>query len=490
MSLKNLRTLIPQQQQQQPELTKLHHRLKGLTFEQFWDLNPPTKAGVKQPIYSYQKTILDTLFLEEQGPNSFKNKHLWLKKTVGAGLSTLIGYVILWLVTRDNATANTDVIIFTGASIDLAITQIEKLKSWFNAFDIKFTDRSTTLRLNGVTIRAYPANHTSRARGLIPSFIFLDEAGAWNLKEGYEAEIVASRYISKTNANPFIVICSTAFASRGMFYDIEMQPESECLYRKIFLPWWKCTGNGLMFSMADIERARKIGHDTFRREYEGAYNYGIGDLLPGEIIDQAIEDYDVSKFDLQNSVISCGCDVAWGGTSKFSLTTCGIFNDKIYVLDNLEYSRLSVPAAVEITIDLLTKYGWSNYSDNVRVFVDQNAPEFIRQLKLAVDENEKYEDVVKYANDNSIDLGSLMRILPIGFGSKGAQMISHLRSLFYDGGVRISPRHRNLITELRIARVSNISGNLLKESSGGESTFDNLDSLRLALLNIKENTNR
>lgn len=99
----------------------------------------------------------------------------------------------------------------------------------------------------------------------------------------------------------------------------------------------------------------------------------------------------------------------------------------------------------------------------MRVFVDQNAPEFIRQLKIAVQENEKYEDVIKFANENSIDLGSLMRILPIGFGTKGAQMISHLRSLFYDGGVRISPRHKKLITELRIARVGNITGNLLKE---------------------------
>jgi hypothetical protein len=206
MTIKNLSTLIPQPQ---PELTKLLQKLNGLSFEEFWNLNPPTKNNIKQPIYPYEYEILNALFLEEKGPNSFKNKHLWIKKTVGAGLSTLVGYIILCLVTKDSALANTDVIIFTGASIDLAITQIEKLKSWFSMFDIKFSDRSTTLRLNSVTLRAYPANHTSRARGLIPSFIFQDETCAWNLKEGYEAEIVASRYVSKTNANPYIVICST-----------------------------------------------------------------------------------------------------------------------------------------------------------------------------------------------------------------------------------------------------------------------------------------
>lgn len=273
-----------------------------------------------------------------------------------------------------------------------------------------------------------------------------------------------------------------------MFYDIEMHPDHECMYRKIFLPWQKCTGPGLMFSFEDIERAKKIGHDTFQREYVGEYNKGIGNLLPSDQIDASIEDYDISRFDLRNSVVSVGVDVAWGSTSKFSITSCGIFNDKIYILDNFEYSRLSVPSAVSITTELLNKYGWSNYSDNVRVFVDKNAPEYIRQLKIATGENEKYEDLLKYANENKIEPGSLMRILPIGFGETGAQMISHLRSLFFDDGVRISPKHKNLLTELRIAKISNVTGNLLKE--GGDSTFDNLDSCRLCLLNIKYQSER
>jgi hypothetical protein len=43
----------------------------------------PQKDGVEKPLYDYEKTIFDSLVTEDGNAN----KHLWIKKATGLGIS-------------------------------------------------------------------------------------------------------------------------------------------------------------------------------------------------------------------------------------------------------------------------------------------------------------------------------------------------------------------------------------------------------------------
>lgn len=85
-------TLIPQHQDQQPELTKLLRQLRGKTFRQFWDLiGPPIKPSTNEakPIFPYEADLIDTLS---------KKKRLAVLKATGLGITECI--TIRWLIWR------------------------------------------------------------------------------------------------------------------------------------------------------------------------------------------------------------------------------------------------------------------------------------------------------------------------------------------------------------------------------------------------------
>jgi hypothetical protein len=46
----------------------------------------PQKEGVYKPLYGYQKIIFDSLVTQDGNVNS-SNKHLWIKKATGLGMS-------------------------------------------------------------------------------------------------------------------------------------------------------------------------------------------------------------------------------------------------------------------------------------------------------------------------------------------------------------------------------------------------------------------
>jgi late competence protein required for DNA uptake (superfamily II DNA/RNA helicase) len=164
----------------------------------------------------------------------FKDKHLWVKKATGLGVTEFMLRMMAWLCTNRrneiDGSSHEQMCIVTGPNIDIAIKLIRRLK---NIFELKlgliFDNKETVLELNGCTIEAYPSNHIDSFRALEnPKFILLDESDFFRKSEQDDVRYVSERYIGKSD--PYIVMVSTPNAPDGLFYNIEKEPEDTCLY--------------------------------------------------------------------------------------------------------------------------------------------------------------------------------------------------------------------------------------------------------------------
>jgi hypothetical protein len=101
----------------------------------------PQKDGNDKPLYNYQQIIFDSLVTQNS------NKHLWITKATGLGISEFMLRFMAWLCIKDNTLSGSQMCIVTGPRIDLAIALIDRMKKLFasskgiaaNAFDTKET---------------------------------------------------------------------------------------------------------------------------------------------------------------------------------------------------------------------------------------------------------------------------------------------------------------------------------------------------------------
>ena len=139
----------------------------------------PQKDGHDKPLYDSEQIIFDTLVTQTGNANT-SNKHLWIKKPTGLGISEFMLRFMAWLCLRDNALAGSQMCIVTGPRIDLAIALIDRMKKLFAGSGkrlLAFDTKETVIELNGVKIEAFPSHHLDAMRGLPNvSFILLDEA--------------------------------------------------------------------------------------------------------------------------------------------------------------------------------------------------------------------------------------------------------------------------------------------------------------------------
>jgi late competence protein required for DNA uptake (superfamily II DNA/RNA helicase) len=161
-----------------------------------------------KPIYDYEKIIFDSLTISQNGnadrPN---NKHLWIKKATGLGISEFMLRFMAWLCLKDNALSGSQMCIVTEPRIDLPIALIDTMKKLFAGSDkyLTFDTKETVIELNNVKIEAFPSHHLDAMRGLPNvSFILLDEADFFPAGQQADARDVSERYIAKSN--PYIVI--------------------------------------------------------------------------------------------------------------------------------------------------------------------------------------------------------------------------------------------------------------------------------------------
>ena len=219
----------------------------------------PKKDGNDKPFYDYEEIIFDSL---DGG-----NRHLWIKKATGLGISEFMLRYMAWLALIDRMKK-----LFAAAG-----------NATTNASIIIFDTKETVLELNGVKIEAFPSHHLDAMRGLPKvSFILLEEADFFPPGQQQDARDVSERYIAKSN--PYIVMISTPNAPDGLFERIEKEPEESCLYKRIFLDY--TYGVGRIYTADEIEKAKQS--PSFEREYNLKYLGVIGNVFHSKDIEAAI----------------------------------------------------------------------------------------------------------------------------------------------------------------------------------------------------------
>ena len=133
----------------------------------------PPKDGLEYPLFDYEKIFYESLMSTD---GSFKDKHLWVKKVTGLGVTEFMLRMMTWICTTDNGTDNGQMCIVTGPNIDIATKLIRRLKNIFERkLGLIFQDKETVLQLNGCRIEAFPSNHIDSFRALDnPKLILCD----------------------------------------------------------------------------------------------------------------------------------------------------------------------------------------------------------------------------------------------------------------------------------------------------------------------------
>ena len=62
----------------------------------------PQKDGTDKPVYDYDGIIFDYLDTQNGNLNSSNNKHIWIKKATGLGISEFMLRFMAWLCLKDN----------------------------------------------------------------------------------------------------------------------------------------------------------------------------------------------------------------------------------------------------------------------------------------------------------------------------------------------------------------------------------------------------
>jgi hypothetical protein len=151
----------------------------------------------------------------------FKEKHLWVKKAIGLGVTEFMLRFMAWLCLYNDEYYGSQMVIVTGPNQELAIKLIKRMKALFiDKLGVTFDSKETVLELNGCNIEAYPSNHIDVFRSLTnPKFILVDDGDFLPKFQQEDVRHVSERYIAKSN--PFIVMVSTPNAPGGLFQKID-----------------------------------------------------------------------------------------------------------------------------------------------------------------------------------------------------------------------------------------------------------------------------
>jgi hypothetical protein len=354
----------------------------------------PQRNGTGKALYDYEKMIFDSLIVSQfdtknGNAKSSSNKHLWINKATGLGISEFMLRFMAWLCLKDNALSGSQMCIVTGPRIDLAIVLIDRMKKLFVANSgskslVAFDTKETVIELNNVKIEAFPSHHLYAMRGLPNvSFILLDEADFFPPGQQQDARDVSERYIAKSNS--YIVMVSTPNAPGSLFERIEKESEDTCLYKHIFLDY--TYGISKIYTAEEIEKAKQS--PSFEREYNLKYLGRIGNVFHTKDIEAAIEKGRKYNPDIivPFTSRSMGIDPAWG-SSAFGIVVTRWVDGIVQILHAEEYRRPDYNEMLSTVYNLMSKY------DVDKVYIDGANPSFIRSLKLQIGEDADYDKVI------------------------------------------------------------------------------------------------
>ncbi|MGC1131526.1 MAG: hypothetical protein WA941_01785 [Nitrososphaeraceae archaeon] len=254
-----------------------------------------------------------------------------------------------------------------------------------------------------------------------------------------------------------------------MFDRIEHEPETTCLYKRIFLDY--TYGLNSIYTEDEINAAKRS--PSFEREYNLKYLGLIGNVIHTKDIEAAIEkgrSYDPDS-PVKMSGKSIGIDPAYGSSNFGIVGTQGV-DQQIQVIFAEEFERPDFNEMIWLVAKLMQQYGY------VRVYIDGANPSFIRSLKRMIGEDEHYEKYTKEQMERNARYMYSMKVFPVNFSTKHKEMLGHTKLLTERDYVAIYPKFHKLVTSLRTA-VDN-EGSLDKQLTSYSDIFD---AFRLSLQN-------
>jgi hypothetical protein len=123
----------------------------------------PRKDGIEKPLFDYELILYKALmqqgylnsypYQRDQQQNdptyTLKEKHVWIKKATGLGVTEFFLRFMAWLCLRNDDYKDSQMVIITGPNQELAIKLIKRMKALFEPHGITFDSKETVLELNG-----------------------------------------------------------------------------------------------------------------------------------------------------------------------------------------------------------------------------------------------------------------------------------------------------------------------------------------------------
>lgn len=462
MTFKDLQKLVDSQQQSGPVLSTVpkdipfwifdpqQHRQEDIRTKGqccfYHLLGPAQKEGKDMPLLPWQKLFWNMLH---------ERRKIWVKKSRGIGLSTLMLYVIAYKCLTEFKPGDR-VVIITGIRIETAADLVRRFKLLFQKnfpeVYIELSKQKDTIAIvNGVIVECYPAAHTDSIRGLDRvKLCWVDEGDMFGPSESRNIRGCVEGFLPKPNSeNMYLILSSTPAKPMGLFETIEREDPS--IYYKMFLPYqYGLEGPSPIYTQEYIDEMRQKSPE-FPREFELQYIGVVGNVFSQASIElcQKIQ-YNPQPFK-QNVKTACGVDAGFG-SSKFGIVITQLFDNRIHVMFAEEYDRPNFNEMISKVWELKQQCGYMS-----NIMVDAANPEIIEALKREFGESTDWNyihDRITWCKQYNQFLEDSMFIVPVPFSvGGGRKMLQHAKYLLEDpeGLVAIHPSFQKLLISLRTA---------------------------------------
>ena len=426
----------------------------------------PVKNGIEHPIYDYELEFIKAI--ED-------NQHVWCKKARGIGATEMLIRYLSWKALVNTELENKTIFIVAGTREEFANEIKERMERLFpeEYRDVIHDSKYTQTFINKTRFKIFPSKNLKDMRGFIDvAYLFIDEGDYFNPKEQNEIKYVIKSYEEKSKGK--IILVSTAGEAGGLFETIENDSNSD-FYKHYMLV---NKGQGKIFDDKFLEEQKIKDPAFFAREYEGKYGYGMGNVFLPYEIENCCSLYNnsiaVPPQVNENCSISMGIDPGFG-SSNFGITILQLEDNILKVMYAKEYARPSYEQMISLIGQLRFQYKPN------KIYVDGAKPDFIKSLKIQFRENIDYESVIERANREKVDSEYRMFVIPISFNEYGRELLGRFQHFVSKTWFSISnEEHKELVTQMRMARYQD-NGNLDKDQTTGNNTYDVFDSARLAL---------
>ena len=138
----------------------------------------------------------------------------------------------------------------------------------------------------------------------------------------------------------------------------------------------------------------------------------------------------------RNIIEAPGIDTGFG-SSAFGIVLLEFINGQIQVKIADEFEQVRYEDAVSKIKSILTRMNASSINqetlENVKIYVDASAPEFIRSLKVMVGEDDSptyIKEQLDFCKKYDMNIADYMTVIPVSFNAEAKNMLIHTKELF------------------------------------------------------------